>query len=115
MARWCAGAMSRSTLTTKRSRRGGRWKRCLAGRRADTASGLGLLAVANRFDVVAIGSKDKRPIVDFVLMRAQPRWPVVLSSGCERRPVKLLHAFSVPGREGDVGAGLRSIFQADPE
>src|ERR1700682_3859475 len=109
MARWCDGAMSRSTLTTKRSRRGGRWKRSLAGRRADAASGLRLLAVANRFDVVAIGINDKRPIVVFVIMRAQPRWPVILSSGCERRPVKLLHAFSVPGRDGDVGGGLLSI------
>src|ERR1700732_1285241 len=115
MAQWCAGAMSRSTLPTKRSRRGGRWKRGLAGRRADVASGSRLLAVANRFDVVAIGIKDKRPIVVFVIMRAQPRWPVILSSGCERHPVKLLHGFPVLGREGDVGAGLRSISQADPE
>src|SRR3982074_1075544 len=115
MARWCAGAMSRSTLTTRPSGRGGRWKRSSAGRRADAASGLPLLAVANRFDVVAIGIKDKRPIVVFVIMRAQPRWPVILSSGCERRLVKLLHGFPVLGREGDVGAGLQSVSQANPE
>src|SRR6202171_2681932 len=107
--------MSRSTLTTKRSRRGGRWKRSLAVRRADAGSGLRLLAVANRFDVVAIGIKDERPIVVFVIMRAQPRWPVVLSPGRERRPVKLVHGFPVLRGEGDVGAGLRSVSQADPE
>src|SRR5216683_7884933 len=76
---------------------------------------LGLLAVADRLDVVAVGIEDERPIVVFVIMRAQRRWSVVLSPGRERRLVKLLHGFPVLGREGDVGTGLRSISQADPE
>jgi hypothetical protein len=38
-----------------------------------------------------------------------------LSAGGERRPVKLVHGFPVLGGEGDVGAGLRSVSEADPE
>src|SRR5258705_437021 len=79
------------------------------GFRGDVAS------VANRLDVMAVGIEDERPIVVFVIMRAQPRWSVVLSPGRQRRPVKLLHGFPVLGRKGDVGAGLRSLSQADPE
>src|SRR5882724_9310971 len=107
--------MSRSIPITKRSSRGGRWKRVSVPRHVDARAGLRLLAVAHRLDVVTVGIEDERPIVVFVIMRAQPRWSVVLSPGCERRPVKLLHGFPVLGRKGDVGAGLRRLSQADPE
>src|SRR5258707_11266987 len=102
-------------LTTRPSRHGGRWRRVSVRRHADARAGLRLLAVADRLDVVAVGVKDERPIVVFVIMRAQPRWPVVLSPGRERRAVKLLHGFPILGREGDVGTGLRSVSEADPE
>src|SRR6266849_8664740 len=107
--------MSRSIPITKPSRRGGRWKRISVRRHADGRSGLRLLAVADRLDVVAVGIKDERPILVFVIMRAQPRWSVVLSPGRQRRPVKLLHGFPVLGREGDVGSGLPGVSVADPE
>ena len=82
-------------------------------RHADAQTGLRLLAVADRLDVMTVGVKDERPIVVFVIMRAQPRWSVVLSPDRERRAVKLLHGFPVLGREGDVvpvcKASLRPI------
>ena len=46
-----------------------------------------------------------RPTVD----RSPP------ATTARRRPVKLLHSFPVLGREGDVGTGLRSVSEADPE
>src|SRR2546430_16844102 len=71
--------------------------------------------VTNRLDVVAVRIKDERAVIIFVIMRAQPRLPVIPSPGCERSLVKLVHGFPVLGDEGDVAAGLRSLSQADPE
>src|SRR5258708_35635983 len=96
-------------LTTRPSRHGGRWRRVSARRHADARAGLRLLAVADRLDVVAVGIEDERPIVVFVIMPTQPRWPVVLSPGRERRLLKLLHGFPVLGREAHVGTDLRSV------
>lgn len=50
-----------------------------------------------------------------MIMRAQPRLPVVASPGCERGLVKSVHGFPVLGHKGDVAAGLRRVFLADPE
>ena len=61
------------------------------------------------------GSSTNAPVIIFVIMRAQPRLPVVASPGCERGLVKPVHGFPVVGRKGDVAAGLRSVFLADPE
>src|SRR2546430_630013 len=71
--------------------------------------------VTNRLDVVAVRIKDERAVVIFVIMRAQPRLPVIPSPGCERSLVKSVHSFPVLGDEGDVASGLRSLSQADPE
>src|SRR5258707_9763742 len=73
------------------------------------------LPVTNRFNVVAVRIKDERAVVIFVIVRAQPRLPVVSPPGCERGLEELIHGFPVLGDEGDVAAGLRSLSQADPE
>ena len=73
------------------------------------------LAVANSFDVVAIRIENERPIVIFVIMRAQPGLSVVFSSGCERDLRELVYGFSVLGGKGDMNAGLRSASETDPE
>src|SRR5260370_3587627 len=52
MARWCAGAMSRSTPAMRPSRCGARWKRSLAG----DARGSNELSEIVEFDYVIVGA-----------------------------------------------------------
>src|SRR3981081_470335 len=99
MAGWSRGATSRSMPVMRPSRHARRWKRDSPG--AD-AGALHRLA-ANRLDIVAVGIQHERPVVVFIIVRTQPRRSVVLASGCERRSVKLLYGFPIPGREGDMG------------
>src|ERR1700722_11961110 len=84
-------------------------------RRAGPRDWLIDLLAANSFDVVSIRIKHERPIVIAVIVRAQPRLPVVLSAGRERGLVKSIHGLPVLGRKGDMGACLRLASAADPE
>ena len=62
--------------------------------------------MAARLDVVAIGIEHERAVVVLVIVRAQPRWPVVASSGCQRSLVEAIHGVAVLGRKGDMAMGI---------
>ena len=78
--------------------------------------------MANRFDVVAVGIEDKRPIVIRMVMLARPGQAVVLSTRGERGGVKRVHDLPVGGGECDVQRSVRLPhpypevrFAPDPE
>jgi hypothetical protein len=62
--------------------------------------------MTNGFDVMAVGIKNERAIVMFVIMRARPRLSVVSAADGKRGLVKLIYGCPVLGGEGDVSAGL---------
>ena len=63
--------------------------------------------MANRFDVVPVGTDDESSIVVCVVVRAQPRRSVVLSAASRAARKNTANLLACPGREcpnGDVQA-----------
>lgn len=68
--------------------------------RLNDMSGLGL--VTDGLDVVTIRADDEGCVVVCVVLRAQPRWPVVLAPRGKRRAVEGLDLLPSPSSEGQM-------------
>src|ERR1700748_1823831 len=60
--------------------------------------------VADRFDIVAIGVDHKGTVIVGVVMRAQPRRAVVLSTGGKCSAIKGIHGCAARCKKRDVSA-----------
>jgi hypothetical protein len=70
---------------------------------------------ADGFDVVAVRIEDEGTVVIGVVLGAKTWWAIVLATSLERGGVEGVDHGSVWRGEGDVGAGLGRVFEADPE
>ena len=67
--------------------------------------GLGIGFVANHFDVVPIWTKHKSCIVVCVVVRAQSRRAIVLTTGLQSQAIESFDLLAILGREGQVKMG----------
>ncbi len=72
---------------------------------------LGLRCVAHHFDVVPVRTNYKRCIVIRVILRAQSRRTIVLTTGLQSQAIESFDLLAILGREGQVKMGrlLRSL------
>ena len=64
--------------------------------------GLGLVFVANRFDVVTVRTNDESSIVVGVVMRAQARRTIVFATRLQRRAIESVDLLAILGGERQV-------------